>query len=315
MKKILFLLVAVILVAGCIGQRPVRLDANRGVTINLFTASPTSTKSGNPVLFELEIENVGGTTAKGVTAELFGVESQWRLASAGNAVVPDTRLEGPFARLRPPSLDKDLPGDFKIIQWELVTPEVPQGVAPEFPVTARVQYDYNTSGFLRILSISNEELKKREILNQPVGDPVEFLNSQGPIKISIGERNRQPIVVDLDDPEPYEYFPMRIEVTNVGDGFPITGNDFGRFTGTIELRGAGATFDTCLGQTGGTFIDLNDAEIPTKLRETKTVALQCDVKIDKAQWGTRGFDTVTLEFNIFYRYFVDQTVTVKVFGK
>jgi len=315
MKKAIILIAALVFVAGCTG-RSVRVDENRGVTINLFSSDPTSTKSGNPVILELEIENIGGTTATDVTAELLGVQNQWRLTTAGFPPVPDTQVKGPY-RLRPPAIDKDLPGDFKIIQWELVTPSVSQGIAPDYPITARVSYDYNTSGLLTIFAMKRDFFDKVEegAIPEPEIPTLTFHNSPGPIKLTLDERSSQPIIVDLEDTEPFEYFPMRIIVVNGGDGFPITEDEFGRFTGTIELQGPGAEFEECLGQNGGTFIDLDDTEIPTKLRQSSTVSLSCVVKIDKAEWGLRDHDTVSIKFNIFYRYFVEQTTTVKVFGK
>src|SRR3989344_677978 len=82
MKKapltVVLLIASVILISGCVNQRAVNVGENRGVTINSFTASPLQAYTGERVLFDLEIENIGGTTAKNVQADVFGVEGQWR---------------------------------------------------------------------------------------------------------------------------------------------------------------------------------------------------------------------------------------------
>ena len=80
MKKVflVLLIASVVLISGCVNNRAVKTGENRGVTINSFTASPLQAYTGEQVLFDLEIENIGGTTAKNVQAHLFGVEGQWR---------------------------------------------------------------------------------------------------------------------------------------------------------------------------------------------------------------------------------------------
>lgn len=311
MKRSLLLVFAILLVAGCTGTGTVKVSPN-GISINRFIASPTEERTGGIVLFDLEIENVGGTTARNVRVDLFGVEKQWR--NTDGSLVTSTLTKFGTVTLKPPNQETQVPGGFKITQWQLMTPDVPQGVAPSLPVEARVSFDYNTSGFLRIPAVSDQELEIRRIKNQPIASP-EIVNSEGPLKITIAERFSRHIIVDTEDPAPGESIPLRIEFTNVGDGFPITEGESGKITGTIRLFGPGAEFEDCLGTRGGTEVNLDNAEIPTKLRDTQSVPVACNINIDKAQWGGRPEDSFTLVFNIFYRYYVRQSVQVKVFGR
>ena len=154
MKKaaLVLMIAAVVLISGCVNQRSVTTSENRGVTINSFTASPLQAYTGERVLFDLEIENIGGTTARNVQADLFGVEGQWR-DSLGN-IIDSTQTKWGSIILKPPVPSRNIPGDFRITQWELTTPDIPQGITANLPIEARVTYDYNTSGHLGVKLVS-----------------------------------------------------------------------------------------------------------------------------------------------------------------
>src|SRR3989338_1642208 len=106
----IILIFAIIAIAGCTGfGRSVNADANNGISIVLFAASPAEERSGGLILFDLEIENVGGTTARNVRADLFGVERQWR--NTDGSLITDTKPEFGTATLKPPNLQRQVPGD------------------------------------------------------------------------------------------------------------------------------------------------------------------------------------------------------------
>ncbi len=321
-KSLIILLIAVVLVSGCTDQRPVNSSESRGVTINAFDASPVKAFNGEQILFDLEVENIGGTTARNVQADLFGVEGQWR-DSMGNLVDSTLTTWGAIT-LKPPFAERNIPGDLRIAQWQLTTPDIPQGVTVNLPIEARVTYDYNTSGHLGIKMISQDEFRRKQLLGQDVSNPFEIVNSNGPLKLSIPDRYRNAMVIDTTSSETSEVLPFRIQIDNVGDGFPITPEDDGRIRGaggrlqgTIDLFGPGVQFEDCLGITGGTHIDLDDANILVRLREIGrgSVPIACNVRVDKTSWANRAEDTMQFIFNIRYRYYVSQSVSVLVTGQ
>lgn len=322
MKKLWIILVlALILAAGCIGQREVTTTANNGITINMFTATPVSARTGELVLFDLEVENTGGTTARNVQVDLFGVENQWR-TSTGSMI--DSTLTKPMGTLKPPLPDRSIPGDFKMQQWDIMTPNIPQGVSPALDIEAWVSYDYNTSGHLKVKAVSEDEWRRKQLQGEEILNPVEIINSNGPIKLSIPANYQNAIIVDTQtSDEDYVVQPFRIEFQNVGSGYPITLEDDGtirgaggRLHGTLQLFGPGVEFEDCLGATSGTIVDFNDAQIPVRLRESAggTLPVACSIRIDKDVWATRAEDTFQFVFNIFYRYYTKQTATVTVTG-
>ncbi|MEK6887319.1 MAG: hypothetical protein AABX14_00045 [Candidatus Aenigmatarchaeota archaeon] len=325
MNKIIIpvLLVAVILASGCTNTREVTSDSSRGVTINSFTASPVQAYKGEPVIFDLEIENIGGTTAMNVQADVFGVQGQWK-DSLGNAIDSTLPKWGTLT-LRPPFPSRNIPGEFRIANWQVITPEIPQGITTSLPITARVTYDYNTSGHLTVKLVSMDEYRRKQSLGEQVTNAFEIVNSNGPLKMSIPERYQAPIIVDTSTSNQLETYPFRIQIDNVGDGYPITPEDDGvirgaggRLQGTIDLLGPGVEFDDCLGARSGTHLDLNNADILVRLREIGkgSLPLACNIKISKAVFGpTHTEDTLQFIFNIRYRYYVKQTVNVQVIGQ
>lgn len=312
------LFIALIIVSGCIGGRQVKTDSNNGIQINTLSASPLQVRTGEMVLIDLEIENVGGTTAQNVQVDLFGVEGQWR-DSYGNLLT--STLTKQFGKLKPPYPDRKIPGDFKMAQWDIMTPNIPQGIPVSLPIEARVTYDYNTSGHLKVIAVSEDEYRRKQMNGESIAPP-EIINSAGPIKLSIPANYQVPIIVETTTEERYQTHPFKIEFQNVGSGFPITLEDDGRIrgaggklTGTIEIYGPGVEFDDCLGVSGGKIINLEDSIIPIRLLEpTGSVPVACSIKIDKTVWANRPEDSIQFIFNIFYRYYTKETVNVVVVG-
>ncbi len=74
-SKILLLVVMIVFLSGCTAQSNV--NANNGLNVNDFSADPPVAEATDPVRFFIDAENVGGTTARCVTTELFGVDT-WR---------------------------------------------------------------------------------------------------------------------------------------------------------------------------------------------------------------------------------------------
>jgi len=306
----------VIFIAGCVSNQPVSVDQNRGLTITSFEANPTQVNDGELVLFEVEVANIGGTTARNAQIDFFGIEDQWR-TSFGNPV--DSTRTKLLRTLRPPEPARNVPGDTQLVQDELMPPDIPQGVTPTLTVEARVSYDYNTSGFIDIPALSEEEARRKEINKQPVSAPT-VVNSAGPIHMSM-DTKFSPIRVDTTGNDD-TIWSLRITFTNVGDGFPITTEDDARFrgaggklSGTIQLLGPGAEFSDCLGVTSGTEINLDDADITLRIRQSKTASLACTIRIDRTEWGDRPEDSIKLIFNLFYRYYVSSRASVTVIGR
>ncbi len=247
-----------------------------------------------------------------------------------NLVTSDSRLL--LTRFQPelippnPSLGRS--GQSFTQDWILRPPVLPEGTSASYPITARTSFFYTTNAVMQIQALSKAEFKRRVDLGQQTGFPLNVENSFGsPIQI-IATRGDSPIVVNPESVvSPIEYHSYRFEFGNVGDGFPLplsnvdisgspvpeTQNGF--IFATLSVDGPGVFFSDCLGQAGNEiFIGGNVIGGLVKLRSDQTVPIGCTLGVDRARWATTPMGTVTFTFNLYYRYYIDKTVDVKVLG-
>ncbi len=70
----LVLIACVIMVSGCTGGEEKNTYANDGIVITEFSVDPVRINDDETSTFYLEFENIGGTTATAITANLYGLE-------------------------------------------------------------------------------------------------------------------------------------------------------------------------------------------------------------------------------------------------
>jgi len=93
MKVWYFLLVVIVIASGCVGSVGNR-SSNDAIIINEFSLDPKVLEPDDTASFFLDIENVGGTTARCVTAELYGIESWYNQMSQPLAYARPWRTSG-----------------------------------------------------------------------------------------------------------------------------------------------------------------------------------------------------------------------------
>ncbi len=89
---VIIMLFALVLASGCVGTTVKNL--NDAIVINEFSADPRLVEPGDLVYFFLDIENVGGTTARCITADIYGVESWYTAAGQPLAYTRPWRTNG-----------------------------------------------------------------------------------------------------------------------------------------------------------------------------------------------------------------------------
>src|SRR3989338_5477117 len=77
MKRIIILVAFIVFLSGCTSTGTI--SSNDGIAVNDFSVDPPSAEATDIVRFFMDAENVGGTTARCITTELFGVDS-WQTA-------------------------------------------------------------------------------------------------------------------------------------------------------------------------------------------------------------------------------------------
>ncbi|MFH0948936.1 MAG: hypothetical protein V1802_00435 [Candidatus Aenigmatarchaeota archaeon] len=384
------LLSALVLVSACIGGTNVSPDI--GLSIREFSVDPKTVEADDTVRFFLDAENVGGTTAKCVTSELFGIED-WRDADGNPLSVFGTftprgisfifrdgsiefcywdyskarqicigynkesgvSLDGFIGNsffqfsntfcnslpadlqpakirfnpeLTPPVPQRNTPGETFTPEWVLRPPVISEGLKQSYRVTARTSFFYTTNAKLNIETFSKAEYKRKQDLGEQIMFPLDVVNSYAaPISVYVSN-GASPIIVNPDpnlgQVQTQNYI---FEFRNVGSGFPLPfkgdvpgasgpETESGFILTTMKITGPGATFYDCLGQQG------NEIFIPpsglisnlVKIRGDNKARFGCQVAIDRSQWIDNPMGIISIEFNLFYRYYVDAETTVDVIG-
>ena len=376
------LLIAFVAVAsGCVatsGSNP-----NDAIVINEFSADPGVAEPDDVVSVFLDIENVGGTTARCVTAELYGDESwynelgqplsyarPWRTIgpafnyvggqlyfsywdkSVGSVNVGYSRDRGValstyvhgawgqftnnfcgaaagwtqfsdvkyFDSIRAAVPAQNRPGQSFTTQWIRQPPMLPEGIHTSYPLTARVSYLYTTNAHVNLIAYNKAEAQRRELLGEALSFPVAIENSHAaPIQV-VATRGVNPIVVNQRAPN-FELANYVFEFQNIGNGWPLpfetdlrVPNGF--IFATVELNGPGATFYDCLGANSGTEIFVYGDVIQNlvKLRSDSRAPFGCTIAIDRLSWADTPTGTISLTFNLWYRYYTDAQISVDVLG-
>ncbi|MBI2579488.1 MAG: hypothetical protein HYW27_01150 [Candidatus Aenigmarchaeota archaeon] len=230
--------------------------------------------------------------------------------------------------LSPPLPERNKPGQSFTADWTLKPPLLPEGLKVDYPVTARTSFFYTSNAQVNIPAYSKAEYKRRHDIGEITDTPLSIVNTHAaPIQVSIS-RGASPMVISTDMTfTPVETFNYLIELQNVGQGYPLPfsniqstagagdpGVESGFVIATMQINGPGARFSDCLDQSGTeVFITPYVADL-VKLRSDGKAPFGCKVVVDKAAWQTTPVGTVSITFEIFYRYYVDKHTTVSVIG-
>lgn len=308
MRTILSIVIALALVvsiSGCTNSgstREVKTSATDGIVINSFTVDPARINDDETALFSLEFENVGGTTATNVRADLFGAES---FQTHPNEVV--------VSQLSPPNIniDPNTPGDFYMADWELSAPDLPEGIVSPFNIEARVRYHYHTTNVITIPVYEKQEFIRRTQIDAAI-DTANIVNVNAPVKVDISPADH--LVFDSANPD--QSYGERLVFTNAGSGAPIGRIDNedvdGVITGTITLAGP-ADFVNCIDATSGKHVNIAPGDV--KIRRSESVTKPCSITINEDEFGSSPTATITMTMDLDYDYYVTSTVTLEVAGK
>ena len=179
MKNILIILavVSIIFVSGCIGGREVTVDANNGLKVNEFSSDFGLIYDDEDTTLYLEVENVGGTTATNVMAQVYGI-SGW------DKPLPADKIKT-IGSLEKPDVATNVPGEFSALQWIIDPPALPEGLRQVFKVSSRVRYDYYTNSISNIDVISRAQYNLLRRTGEMEQVPIESSNTYGPIKMTV----------------------------------------------------------------------------------------------------------------------------------
>ncbi len=382
--KCIALLALIIVFSGCVFQGGSNVTSD-AIVVNDFSADPAVAEADDVVTFFLDIENTGGTTARCITSELYGIEtwydangnpmsyggswttgglgfaygnngisfnyndpsrgyvnfnydrdygmslssfvgnawnqfsSQFCNAAGGWTQYSDIKY---FDSMKPAVPSQGKPGQSFTTQWLMRPPKLREGVHASYPITARTTYSYTSNAVVNLQAYNKAEYERRRILGEPLELPLSVDTSYAsPIEI-VPVRGINPIVVNQrqydNGPELANYL---FEFRNVGSGWPLPldSDAYGQngfIFATVELDGPGAYFYDCLGATSGTeaFVYGDAIRNLVKLRSDKTAPFGCTIAVDRNEWVDNPLGTISLTFNLWYRYYTDANTVVEVVG-
>ena len=307
--KLLSALSLLVFFTACAQQKAL---VNDGLVINSLIVDPPELESysGTANIFA-EIENVGGTTATDIKAYLLG--ASWLEQNQRNL------LEKSLGQMQPYDIRTGAPGEVKLTTWTIPPAELPEGVFQDYKLIVRVEYDYATNAVANIPAVNEDEYVRKKLRGESL-DPIKISNANAaPVVVDVVG---QPIIVRKRPSGSQDIYFFKIFFVNTGSGVPFddsTGTRInGVISGTIKVQGAGATFDECFGQHAGS--DSVQLPPPTAqnavvVRRGESALVPCAVAIDHTQWTTKPEGTVSLIFELDYRYFTDAESSIRILGR
>ena len=303
--KAVFIILLMIFLAGCTG-RQVKTVSDDGLVINSFFPDYDEIESKRNVRLYMEVENLGGTDATNVEAQLFGIS--WDNNEQKSEII---------SSISAPELRRGMPGGVKTFFWNLVMPNLPQGTSNDYAIKGRVTYTYHTTATANIPVLNEDEYQRRKL----TGGTAEFItttNTNAPIKVDI--TGPEPVVVRKSafGKEDEETF-LKIRFRNVGSGIPITNDINGLITGNIRIDGYGIAKIDCFGNyiNSGNSINIklpvNDKE-GIILRRGEDVTEPCTIYLSRELWDAKAQGTLTLVFDLSYKYYIDAVTNIRVIG-
>ena len=200
MKKI-FLILFVLLIAGCTGNTSNGSNPNQGIIIESLTVSPNDITEKEPVDIFFKVSNVGGKTTD-VTPYLYGanwVEADFDERNLISANKETGAIGESFVYEK--SFDK-----FEDLN------DIAKGLVEEYTITGRICYPYTTDASTDVEVISLTEKRIEDV--KQASRTVKTENTDAPIHIQF--TIKEPLI---DYGEDTELVPIAVSVKNVGGGF------------------------------------------------------------------------------------------------
>ena len=184
MKKtaLLFIIVLVIASSGC-GKT---VSSTKGIVINSFTFSPAKLSNGEEGIISLEIQNLGGITAKEVEAHLYNIDSKTYFDIKKSDGTYSTKHS--FADMVPPDKLNNIPSFPETAVWVVDNNGkrgAPEGLPIIFEPKVKVCYLYDTISTAEFTVISSDELRQQMQRGVYKEKQVITKSSEGPISIEI----------------------------------------------------------------------------------------------------------------------------------
>ncbi len=254
----------------------------QGVVIKSLTADQTSVYGGSIVDLELVTQNVGGSAATNVNAQLYG------LSSSGWTVSPSNSQQISGGTLYGADQSSGLKGAQGVVDWTLTAP-ASQATSITYPGIVYVTYTYSTVSNVVMQIATNDFLKTSSI--------APGISSQkytlGPISVTATLAIPPIITVTSSGPNPSS-IPIQFDIENIGGG--------------------GAYLNSTNDQSVSVRVSSNvncPVSGTVRLISGKSRILTCTIPVSDIS-SSNPFEQKILTFTVNYNYYVQSPVSITV---
>ncbi|MCD6092609.1 MAG: hypothetical protein J7J38_01145 [Candidatus Aenigmarchaeota archaeon] len=172
----IILLFSLALVSGCVEQSD--KISGQGIRVVSFEPEFSEVDGGETVELFLDLENTGRSTAKDVSAFLYGLnfENEWKLLS------DNPQKLGAMEGVDPVT---NSPGDIKYTSWTLEAPSIPKDMTNTYKPKVRIFYTYKTTASTSIPILSKNKYQRLKQLRKTLPRQAQTLVSGGPLDVQI----------------------------------------------------------------------------------------------------------------------------------
>lgn len=304
MRKSLFPILAVLMVCGCsmagISGGPV-LGGGNGLEIMSFTAEPSPVFSGSTVRLIMEVENRGGTNVVNGQSLLYLTGSNFD-AWGGTPY----NLFG--KEMKAEDVVRGVPADIKRFSWSLTAPSVPAGQTRQDTFIGRVYHEYRSSALGNIWVYTDTEAEASRTAGRQLYTP-SFTYTKGPVGVQV-RVSPDPIILYGTE----RTFTLFIKLNNLGTGTifaPAIPNFYTRANVGLEPH----QLNNVTVHVSASPLKVGDeCKGSQELVAGRETTLVCDVTIPTDD-VPETFKSFSLNVDVLYGYYTEQTTSVMVQGK
>lgn len=205
----LAILAVTVIIAGCTDTSTEDTSSTSGLEISNFTATPSSTFSGQTASILLSVTNSGGMDVENSAVRLYSApigdgSGSWTLTSGSEEEV--------IGQVRAADESSNIPAQTRQVRWTLEAPEI--GSQPiDYNFQARVYYGYETQANTQIELVHEDEfLQEQSSVSRPT-----TTNTDGPVQLEVSTRTPVRYFEDSQNPDS----DLCVTVRNEGNGTPF----------------------------------------------------------------------------------------------
>lgn len=209
-KTALALIAVTVIIAGCSDTGTNDSATTAGLTINNFSAVPSTTFAGQSAQVLLNVRNDGGIDARNTVARLY--QAPIGTGSGSWSIQGDEGQSAYIGRIRAADPQNEIPAQERRQTWSLTAPSL-EAQSIDYNFQTRVYYDYSTQATTEIQLVQEEEFLQGDYTpSRPSTD-----NTNAPIQLEVSTRS--PVRYFEGDSEPSS--DLCVTVRNQGQGTPF----------------------------------------------------------------------------------------------